>query len=199
MKKYIAMGVTLLACMGMLYFATNSLHTSVVKSKYEGTNPHGETEVSLVKEERTRKGVRFHLGVDGQRVFSSSYFKNRQGDFSERLVWSVDGKRVAVEVGDTLLGGYDLHAKRDLTGDEVHSLNRSSFEQLRYSGRLPRKTIPVVSPRGSVVLPGALGVDATGDPFGVKPPTDPFRVKPPTDPFRVEAPEDGNGTDVPEE
>ena len=82
----------------------------------------------------------FWIKVDGTTVYSSADFAPTHDDFREQIAWDKSGKILVFEVAGRRLFGYEAANKRELTDDELRSVEFTPFESLGYEGDADQKS-----------------------------------------------------------
>ena len=101
------------------------------------TNLNGSHTAKLVRHDGI--DVNFKVVVDGERVYYSPDFAPVDFDFREQIAWDKTGNIVILEVAGKRLFAYDVEQKRQLSDDELLSVEYTPFYEYRYEGKLPEE------------------------------------------------------------
>lgn len=107
---------------------------TTVQTKTNPTNSH-----KAVLSRLDGIDVNFKVTVDGERVFVSPDFAPVDFDFREQVAWDRTGNIIVFEVAGKRLFAYDAEQKRQLSDNELLSVEYTPFSEYWYEGKLPEE------------------------------------------------------------
>ena len=127
--------ITLVLVIGGLFAAFYYFFApKTIQSK---TNPKGSHKAELVRHQGI--DVNFKVIVDGERVYYSPDFAPVEFDFREQVAWDKTGNIIVLEVAGKRLFAYDAEQKRQLSDNELLTVEYIPFFEYHYEGKLPEE------------------------------------------------------------